>query len=1019
MTIDVKSAECLIEQYGELPEKDRLESESKVLHEVIAAINTPKKLPAIALERLRRACLQNITPVSQARHFFNLIHTKCCGVNYYKKNAPTPFVKKHVERQVKVLSKAEALLFEQLRNKKNISAKKCLAIILFTSAVNAGLCHEPGLTALMKAILEQKNNTFKTSGAERYIRLNYTAPGHPVNVKTEYESYTSQIFYPTPIVTASILGFLRAGGDNIRAPESPLTLIKELVAQLLGEERIMRVSSAVLYEAMSLVFARKPGARVPSFLTYYAAGKSNTVSTFDQCLLSFNSSHIAKVTHQSAAHCRRKASNSRGVYKRNLVSSSDQLLDDIRELLNRYKNAPPEPEAIANGLRSVVQNRQRPISEAAAALHSFFMHKYKKNIWKTPGTGLRNLSSLGKIWCYFTENIILEEFDVDAMSELHRKLVEGENNADSAFLNSLRQFWLYMHDCLGYELPEQLNRHRRGARYVRCAIPSPLQVRRLFIDIQNSYSGHSQHERDSVSCILILMARLGLRPAEALHLEVKDIDLRGAGKIFIRTNKHFTPKSFCGYRKLPVRPFLLEDEERFLRSFVRRRQTEVGKDTYRLLFSTYEFAGQLIDYEKLSAEASRLLSNYSGVHINLYQLRHFALSCYQLTCFASLARAQSWTGFDIAQVEAIRRHFHQTPKEDVLSEIRSFAGHLTTHYLMSTYFHFSDILRYEAAMRVSHRIDVRILSTLAGIQAGRVIRYAKNEGFHGELSNNELEVIIDKVLKTERRQRVKKIKPRNSRLSSKIPSFNRATQPNLEHVEKILKARVEGIPLQEIADVFNLTLDFVERVIAAAKYLRDAPEFRTKHHRPRLYRSDLEHHLTVAMPQPKEQISELLDLLQKFQTLKPMHTKRVLKAAETLLRHSTYGRTSVTLTCRKDLEQIMKALDGIVDPSKWLLTVLPNHSENAVQHSSYDYWKEKMPSKAAVELATKEDCKSEKHGRGKLAYMNASPTEKVRKMLENDGIPYQRSGALTAALHYFLIFQYASKQRDDSASLSF
>ena len=1016
MKIQVATAEGLIKQYAEeLGNGDR-EIESKALFDIIAVLNTSQALSNASLDRIRRACLRYITPLKNARHFFNLIHEKCCGSKYYSKKAPSSFVKKHVEHQVKALNKAEALLLEQLPSKKSLSAKECLATALFTAAVNAGLCHEPGLTALMKAILEQTKPVFRASGAERYIRLNYTAPGHAVNIKTEYESYTSHSFYPTPIVTVAILGFLRAEDDNFRAPESPLALIKELAAQLLGDERIMRISSAVLCEAMALVFARKPGAQVPSFIVSYAAGKSNTVSTFDQCLLSFNSSHIAKVTHQSAAHRRRKASNSCGIDKRSIISSSDLLLDDMRDLFKRHANVSIGAQAIADDLRKVVQNRQRHISEAAHALHSFFMHQYTTRQWKSPDTGLRNLSSLGKIWCHYTEDLLLEELDADDMSALHHDIIQGENMADSTFPGSLRKFWVYMHNSLGYELPEQLSRYKRGAKYVRCAIPSPFQVRRLFVDIQKSYSDCSQHERDSALCILILMARIGLRPAEALHLEVKDIDLRGAGKVFIRSNKRFTPKSFCGYRKLPLRPFLLEDEERFLRSFCRRRQTEVGQSTHRLLFSRYEFADQLMDYDKLSAEASSLLSNYSGVRINLYQLRHFFFSCCQLICFASLARAQSWTGYDAKQVDAIRRYFHQAPKEDVLSEIRSFAGHLTTYYLMSTYFHFSDILRYEAAMRANRRIDVRILSNLAGLQPGRVIRYAKSKGFHGALSNDELEVVIDTVLKTERIRRVKKIKPRNSKLSVKTSTFDRSTQPNAEHVEKILKTIIEGIPFQEIADIFDLTLDFVERVIAAAKYLRDAPEFRTKHHRPRLYRSDCESHLTVAMPQPKDQLSESLDLLQKFQTLTPMHAKRVLKAAETLLSSSTYGRTSVTLTCRADLEQIMAALDDIVEPDRWLLKVIPNHFEDAGEHSSYLYWKQGTPRKTLIELANKEDCKSEKLGRVKLSYMNANPSEKIRRWLENNGTPYQRSGALISALHYFVIFQYSAKQSNDCLS---
>lgn len=514
-----------------------------LVYEIINLLDT-KELPDNALKDTKKLCNSMIDKTSVAHHVFNQIHFDKTGQFHYKCSAPTKFVKAKIEKLVRKLSRAESAINNFVRDSTSLSQDDRLAIILCNAALEGGLCFSDGLDALLKSLLK-RDAVFTESVAERYIRLQYSAPYHPVNVKSREERYSSRVFYPPPLTTISIFGFLRNGNPKSQKAGNATIRIRTFLATLLNDESIGKISEKALLESLSVIFFRKEGIQAPAFLRAYAAGQLNSVSTFDECLLAQYSYRYPKTPKGEQSRFGERVSTRRSSNKRFLQSGSDTIIDDIRDILKAHDKADSSAELIHHDLVMLLESREA-IPESIRAFISWFIHKYSTRKWKVAGSGRRMLSSLGKVWFAVTEGIKLEEHDSRDNSLLHTELLEKEGNADSAFVANLIQFWTYLHKHWDCELPEQIELYGRKVKFVRSTIPGALQVRQLIADIGKVYEDSSDHVIESVTLALILMARCGLRPSEALHLEVKDIDLRDNGLLCIRRNAHFTPKTFSG-----------------------------------------------------------------------------------------------------------------------------------------------------------------------------------------------------------------------------------------------------------------------------------------------------------------------------------------------------------------------------------------------------------------------------------------------------------------------------------------
>lgn len=975
-----------------------------LVYEIINLLDT-KDVPDNALKEIKKLCNAMIDNTSVARDVFNQVHVDKTGQLYHKHTVPTKFINPGVEKWVRKLSSAESAIYDFALDSTSLSQDSRLAVMLCNAAVEGGLCFSAGLNALLKLVMER--DIFTEAGAERLIRLKYSAPNHPVNIKTREERYTNRAFYPPPLTTSCIYGFLRNGTPKSKNSANATTRIRIFLASLLNDESIEKISDKALLESLSLIFFRKKGMQAPAFLLAYARGQLNSVSTFDECLLAQYSYRYPKALKGKQTRVVKRASARRSSNKRFLQSGCDTIIQDIRAMLNAHDKANSSAERIHDDLVIFLESLE-VIPESIRAFISWFIHMFSIRKWKVADSGRRKLSSLGTVWFAVAEGINLEEHDSRDNSLLHTQLLESEGNADSAFVGNLMQFWNYLHEHWDCELPEQFERYGRGVKFVRATIPGALQVRQLFADIGKAYEDSSAHVVESVTLALILMARCGLRPSESLHLEVKDIDLRNDGLLCIRRNAHSSPKTFSGTRKLAFGVFLMPDEAALFRAFFRQRQVETSGRKNALLFSEYEFNDSFINYDRLSAEASRLLSSYLGRSVNLYQLRHFALTNWQLICFATKERALQVTKLAPEQIEAIRDYFNGASHDNTLFEIASAAGHLESKISMTTYLHCTDILLYEAALRAENRCDYRVLASLASVQHGRVKRIISTNGMSDLLNNSDMVAVLDELFNTERANFVKKLKEKPGSTSYRFPNFRLATQRKAEQVDKILHAHDDKFSTQEIADVFNLPKHWIERVIKAAQYYRHDEQYQTDYGNPRLYpKASIENpatHLSLVMPKENNEKLESLEILQSLQRLSKSDSNRVRKSADLFLQNVTFNRRSITLKSKRDLQRIMKALGHLVAPERWLLKLHINKETNRDSPQCQNYWYEYLPDEATFTVVKDSYEKDRKFGRVELSYMNAELTSEMKSWMKEKGIKYRSSRALICALHHYAIY---------------
>lgn len=988
----------------------QMANKASLIYEIINLLDT-KDIPDNALKEIKKLCNYMIDDTSVARDVFNRVHLDTTGQLHYKYTAPTKFINSEIEKWVRKLSSAEIAICNFVRNSKSLSQDERLAIMLCTAALEGGLCFSAGLNALLKSVL-QRGAVFTEAGAERFIRIRFSAANHPVNIKSREERYSSRVFYPPPLTTASIIGFLR-NGEPETTEDNAITRVREFLTIVLNDKTIEKITDKALLESLSILFFRKEGVRAPAFLRSYAVGQLNSASTFDECLLAQTSIYYPKALKNERYKIAYRTSARRSSNKRFLQSGSDGIIEDMRGILKAHDKADSSTELIRDDLVMLLESLEA-MPEAIKAFISWFIHKFSTRKWKVADSGRRMLSSLGKVWFAVTEGISLEENDSRDNSLLHTQLLEKEGNADSAFVANLMQFWTYLQEHWDCELPEQFERYGRGVKFVRATIPGALQVRQLFADIGKAYEDSSAHVVESVTLALILMARCGLRPSEALHLEVKDIDLRNNGLLSIRRNAHFTPKTFSGTRNLWFGVFLMPDETALLRTFCRRRQKETAHRENAILFSEYEFNDSFIDYDRLSTEASRLLSGYLGRSVNLYQLRHFALTNWQLICFATKERALQVTKLSPEQIDAIRKYFNGVSHENSLFEIASAAGHLESKISMTTYLHCTDILLYEAALRAKGCCDYRVLVSLASVQHGRAKRIISTHGMSDLLGKPDMVTVLNEILSTERAHWIKRLKEKPGSTLCRFPNLNLSTQRKAEQVDKILHAHDDKFSTQEIADVFNLPKQWIELVIEAAKYYRHDEQYQTDYGNPRLYPKVSiampRTHLSLVMPKENNEKLESLEILQNLQRLSKTDSNRVRKAADLFLRKVTFNRRSITLKSKRELQCIMKALGNLVAPERWLLKLHINKKTNRYSTRCQEYWFEHLPDKATLTVVKDSYEKDNRFGRVDLSYMNAELTSEMKSWMKEKGIKYRSSRALICALHHYAIYLRAEEE---------
>jgi len=963
------------------------------------------------------------------RSLIDVAYRRIYGDRYYKKPRMDGFVKAKVVRAKSLLHDANNRVSQFAVQQQYLSSHQRLFFILFHAAFESGLCFEEGLDALLTTLTSSRQ-ILHSVGDSCVVQISYTRKGHETNAKIGNKKVTHRNFYPGPLTLLAITAFIKS--RSIACVTTTATeLIKSELGKIMSRPAIVKLNDRTFFRAIALLVSEQPGSALPSFLMHYACGDLSSASTSIECLnyIKTHSFHSATPPTNETSN-KGLAADSTVVYqnKKDLPAYYSEFGKALRELFKTKHNSRHSREecnAVAlQAIQTFIAQREQSMSDAAFALIDWLKHCYEvKTLFKF-SAGARYVSCVATLWLDVCDTTSVYVLDESEMTELYNELMSKKELSDSQYVDTMTELVYFLHEQRDIPLPRQLEQRDKQSVHVRSNIPTKEHIPRLLKDINNVYGNETEYFRESVTVLLILLARTNVRPHEAMHLEIKDISTFDTGHIFIRNNRYFSEKTHSARRLIELDTFLLPEETKYARQFINRRMEQAGRKLLKdggikyerphaLLFSKIPQQDSPFDMRDISKHVTRLLSSYTSVHTPMYQLRHYAISTAVLVCFASDKTVSELTPYSPEQVATIRDYFQLNDALNVLYKLSSWAGHLEPNMTLSTYTHFTDLLLFEAIARANISTPLAYVKALSCVQSARIDKVCSKYSLSQTPDKAQLMILTDEILKKERGAWI--TKPRKGTKQGDIDMdslFNLEIEFDASQVCFVLEAYDRGRTVEEIRDIYNIESRVIESVIDAA---RDTKErYLTNRHHFRLYDSETRN-LHVPLPNANTDVMVANTIILKMTPVKMEHLGKALRiACNTLLSASTHNHRYISFKTedRDDAVQLVKTLSQVIPASRFYVEVL---ADKAIQEESIRaHWSQLLAGVGASEITFKDGGKRENsQGKVELYFLSHNINENSAKHVKKNGQRYA-SSALRYALHTLAIYSGAMRRYWDN-----
>tara|TARA_R100001530_G_scaffold113179_1_gene80192 strand:- start:1198 stop:3696 length:2499 start_codon:yes stop_codon:yes gene_type:complete len=808
-------------------------------------------------------------------------------------------------------------------------------------------------------------------------------------------------------------------------------LLKSELAKIMSTPAIVKLSDRTFFRAIALLVSEQPGSALPSFLMHYACADLSSASTSIECL-----NHIKTHSFHSATSPTNEtsdkglAADSTVVYqnKKDLPAYYSEFSKALRELFKTKHNSRHSREecnAMAlQAIQAFIAQREQSMSDAEFALIDWLKHCYEVKRLFRFSAGARYVSCVATLWLEVCDTTSVYVLDESEMTELYNELMSKKELSDSQYVDTITELIYFLHEQRDIPLPKQLETRDKQSVHVRSNIPAKEHIPRLLKDMNNLYDGESKHFRESVTVLLILLARSNIRPHEAMHLEIKDISTFDTGHIFIRNNRYFSEKTHSARRLIELDTFLLPDEAKFVRQFINRRMEQAGRKLskngsiqyerpHALLFSKIPQQDSPLDMRDISKHVTRLLSSYTSVHTPMYQLRHFAISTAVLVCFASDKTVNELTPYSSVQIATIRAYFQLNDSLNVLYKLSSWAGHLEPNMTLSTYTHCTDLLLFEAIARANISTPLAYVKALSCVQSARIDKVCSEYSLSETPDKAQLMILTDEILKKERGAWI--TKPRKGTKQGDIDMdslFNLKTEFDASRVCFVLEAYDRGRTIEEIRDIYNIEPRVIESVIDAARDTKQ--RYQTRRRQPRLYSAEA-HSLHVPLPNSNTDTMAANMIIQHMMPAPMRHLSQAIRrACHTLLSASTYNHRYISFNTndREQAVELVKTLSQAISASRFYVEVLADKSIQEERIRAH--WSQLLAGVGASEIKFKNGGKRQNpNGSVLLYFLSHNISENNAKHVLKKGQRYA-SSALRYALHTLAIYSGAMRRYWDN-----
>lgn len=962
------------------------------------------------------------------RSLIDVVYRRIYGVRYYKKPRIDGFVKAKIVRAKSLLHDANNRVSQFALQQQHLSSNQRLFFILFHAAFESGLCFEEGLDALLTT-LTRSRQILHSVGGSYVIPLSYTRKGHETNAKIGNKKVTNRNFYPGPLTLLAITAFLKS--RSIACVTTTATrLLKSELAKIMSTPAIVKLNDRTFFRAIALLISEQPGSALPSFLMHYACGDLSSASTSIECLnhIKTHSFHSATSPTNETSN-KGLAANSTPGYKNKKVlpayySEFGKALRALFKTKNNFRHSREECNAVAlQAIQAFIAQREQSMSDAEFALIDWLKHCYEvKTLFKF-SAGARYVSCVATLWLDVCDTTSVYVLDESEMTELYNELMSKKELSDSQYVDTITELVYFLHEQRDISLPKQLEPRDKQSVHVRSNIPAKEHIPRLLKDINDIYANETEYFRESVTVLLILLARTNIRPHEAMHLEIEDISTYDTGHIFIRNNRYFSEKTHSAKRLIELDTLLLPEETKYARQFINRRMEQAGRKLskngsiqyerpHALLFSKIPQQDSPFDMRDISKHVTRLLSSYTSVHTPMYQLRHYAISTAVLVCFASDETVSELTSYSPEQIGTIRDYFQLNDSLNVLYKLSSWAGHLEPGMTLSTYTHFTDLLLFQAIARASVSTPLAYVKALSCVQSARIDKICSKYSLSETLVKAQLMILTDEILKKERGAWI--TKPRGTKQGDidMDSLFNLKAEFDASQVCFVLEAYDRGRTIEEIRDIYNIEPRIIESVFDAA---RDTKErYQTRRGQPRLYAAEA-HSLHVPLPNANTDAMAANAIIQRMMPAPMEHLSQAIRrSCHTLLSASTYNHRYISFNTndREQAVELIKTLSQAIPASRFYVEILADKSikEECIRA----HWSQLLAEVGASKIKFKGGGKRQNPNGSVLLYFLSYDINKNSAKDVSKNSQRYASSALRYALHTLAIYSGAMRRYWDN-----
>jgi integrase len=594
-----------------------------------------------------------------------------------------------------------------------------------------------------------------------------------------------------------------------------------------------------------------------------------------------------------------------------------------------------EIEKLIARLESII-NELPSIKYSVEILISWLLEGLSSRKWKHPETPKKYAALIGESW--LKHSIDIEYADGADMDYICQSILDediyNENKA-----NRLRDLIIYGVKYCELAVPDDPFYSINNINgYVRTLIVPEHITRSVRNDLSKESAAQGKHYQLTMDNLFVVLSRCILRPTELVRLRMDDVEISDEGWIFVRPHKGEKLKRISSKRKVMYGSLLKSTERKSFETYVKLRKQQTSGDKNTHLFSKSELSDEPFEVTELEYSVGKLVSNYMGMPVPIYQYRHTAVNTLFIITFGSQSLIEKFTPYSDEEILRVKDFLLGNRSRDRLWAIAHAAGHQTPKTTLYSYIHCCDLILHEKSIQNDHKDTAGFWLNLSGLPSRQIKKitqeYSKEIGSECVTGTYKISktVIPASQLLSLLNRKAKKLVATSSRkdtrnLNDAEIELNSQVKPDIQQCYKVLKNLDNNYSVAEVLLRSPIDENIVLGWILRAKEI--IGNYRTSQNKSRLVSNNLK----ICPYKPHSEEVELETLLKNLRVQYRLDKQETFWCIEYLLSHITSGSSCITFNDFNDYLRFMKIATRLANSKNWYLNLELGHDNNGLKKS--------------------------------------------------------------------------------------